>query len=132
MGELFSEDVIDRIDIVLPLTEEEQRTYGKEIAKKVIEAQIKKAELAMYAKKEKQVIEDLLNEAQQLSHLLGQGECMRNVDARKEETKDATIWFYPIDSNTVVRKFDKNDGMINETMTTDMILKKGEEDEQQF
>jgi len=119
MGEIFDDQITEKIDVVLPLTDQERMSYGKAIAEKVISAQIKKNELAIYNKKEKQVIEDLLNQAQEISQLLSNGESMRTVEARKEEDKDTIRWYYPIDSGTLVRKINKNDEELINEFTND-------------
>ncbi len=119
MGEIFDDQITEKIDLVLPLTDQERMSYGKAIAEKVISAQIKKNELAIYNKKEKQVIEDLLNQAQEISQLLSNGESMRTVEARKEEDKDTIRWYYPIDSGTLVRKINKNDEELINEFTND-------------
>lgn len=119
MSEIFDDQITEKIDLVLPLTDQERMSYGKAIAEKVISAQIKKNELAIYNKKEKQVIEDLLNQAQEISQLLSNGESMRTVEARKEEDKDTIRWYYPIDSGTLVRKINKNDEELINEFTND-------------
>lgn len=119
MGEIFDDQITEKIDLVLPLTDQERMSYGEAIAEKVISAQIKKNELAIYNKKEKQVIEDLLNQAQEISQLLSNGESMRTVEARKEEDKDTIRWYYPIDSGTLVRKINKNDAELINEFTND-------------
>ncbi len=119
MGEIFDDQITEKIDLVLPLTDQERMSYGKAIAEKVISAQIKKNELAIYNKKEKQVIEDLLNQAQEISQLLSNGESMRTIEARKEEDKDTIRWYYPVDSGTLVRKINKNEAELIDEFTND-------------
>lgn len=119
MGEIFDDQITEKIDLVLPLTDQEKMSYGKAIAEKVISAQIKKNELAIYNKKEKQVIEDLLNQAQEISQLLSNGESMRTIEARKEEDKDTIRWYYPVDSGTLVRKINKNEAELIDEFTNE-------------
>lgn len=119
MGEIFDDQITEKIDLVLPLTDHERMSYGKAIAEKVISAQIKKNELSIYNKKEKQVIEDLLNQAQEISQLLSNGESMRTIEARKEEDKDTIRWYYPVDSGTLVRKINKNEAELIDEFTNE-------------
>lgn len=119
MGEIFDDQITEKIDLVLPLTDQERMSYGKAIAEKVISAQIKKNELSIYNKKEKQVIEDLLNQAQEISQLLSNGESMRTIEARKEEDKDTIRWYYPVDSGTLVRKINKNEAELIDEFTNE-------------